>query len=625
MIRQLGLSHKLLLAASLLVVIAFGLFALYNDRQQGAAINRDLQRNLEGIAQVTVGNIKNWLEGRRLLLQSLAEVLARSESAQRSQWLQQRTLQDAVDFVYLGTDQGSFYVVPPTSMADGYDPRTRPWFKHARHAMGSQLTEPYVDANTGQLIMTLAAAVDGVGVVGADIDLQAMVKLINALDFDGMGYAFLVNGDGKILVHPDRTLVMQPMDKLFTGQTPELVPGKLSEVRTEEGERILTFMPMRGLPGVDWHLGISLAKDKAFALQGDFRWSALWATTIAVIGLLIFMGMLLRLSLRPLRTLTESMEDIAEGQGDLTRRLPITSKDELGLLADAFNRFVERIHGSITEVNRAMGQVDHLTGQVIDATTITLDNSRIQASRTGSVAAAIHQLGAAALEIAGSAARASQQASAALGQAQEGRDVVERNIQAMNELSSLIIASSAHIGQLNGKAEDIGQILEVISGISQQTNLLALNAAIEAARAGEAGRGFAVVADEVRSLAHRTQQSALQVHQLIEELQTGSGVVVVTMNQSQQQSGQSVEIACLAGVHLAGVTAGIEQMDGLNQSVAAATEEQSAVVDTLHRDISEIDMLNQSGAEQMRATLASCSNLQKQVLDVQLQLGKFQL
>ncbi|MGE8064573.1 methyl-accepting chemotaxis protein [Pseudomonas sp. NPDC089569] len=625
MIKRLGFSHKILLAASLLVVSTFGLFALYNDYQQSNAISRDLQRNLRGIAEVTADNIRNWLGGRRLLLESLAEVLAHADEKGREQWLRQQTLKESLAFVYLGTDQGSFHVFPETPMPKDYDPRSRPWFQQARQAAGSQLTEPYLDANTNQLTMTIATPVTGVGVVGADLELQGLVTLIDALNFDGMGYAFLVSGDGKVLVHPDRQFMMQPAQNLFAAGMPPLEGGKLSQVQSQEGERIVTFMPVQGLPGVNWYLGISLDKNKAFAVQQDFRSSALTATSVAVSGLLILMGMLIRLLLRPLHALTNAMEDIAQGHGDLTRRLPVNSKDEFGLLAKAFNGFVERIHDSIREVNKAMGKVDQVARQVISSTTITLDNTQVQASRTGNVAAAINQLGAAALEIAGNAAMASQRASTALIQAHEGREVVERNIDTMTQLSSLIQTSSSHISQLNGKTEDIGQILEVISSISQQTNLLALNAAIEAARAGEAGRGFAVVADEVRNLAHRTQQSALEVQQLIEELQAESAMVVGSMQESQRQSGQSVEVACQVGHRLTGVTDGIEQMDGMNQSVAAATEEQSAVVETINQDISEIDLLNQSGAKQMRTTVQACSELQRQVSDLTLLLGKFQV
>nr|WP_225777724.1 methyl-accepting chemotaxis protein [Pseudomonas sp. Marseille-Q3773] len=623
MIKRLGFGHKILLAAVMLQLAAFGLFAAYNDAEQGRAIHRDLQRNLQSIAQVTAGDIQNWLSGRQHLLESLAEVLSQSDEAQRVRLLRQRTLKDAMAFVYLGTDEGKFDVFPSVQMTEGFDPRSRPWYAHARETSQTQLTEPYVDANTGQLIMTMTTPVKGVGVVGADIDLQALVQLINTLQFEGMGHAFLVDGQGKVLVHPDRRFMMQPLGKLFTERTPGLETGQLSDAVSEEGERIVTFMPVQGLPGVTWYLGISLNKRHAYALQEGFRWVAATATLVAVCSLLAVLSLLIRLLLRPLRVMTAAMVDIAKGEGDLTRRLPVTSRDELGLLAGAFNHFVERIQGSIQQVSRTMGVVEQVAGQVIDCTSLTIEGARVQAERTGSIVAAVNQLGAATQEIAGNATCASQQAGTARGQAIEGRDVVERNIEAINQLSILIGTSSAHIMELSNKTEAIGQILEVISAISQQTNLLALNAAIEAARAGEAGRGFAVVAEEVRNLAHRTQQSAQRVKQLIEELQAGAQTVVGAMQQSQSQTEQSVSIAAQAGQRLVGVTQCLEQMDGMNQSVAAATEEQSTVVAALHGDMNEVERLNQEGSEQLQTTLKACAQLNAQLHDLGVLIGTF--
>ncbi|WP_372242086.1 methyl-accepting chemotaxis protein [Pseudomonas sp. Fl4BN1] len=252
-------------------------------------------------------------------------------------------------------------------------------------------------------------------------------------------------------------------------------------------------------------------------------------------------------------------------------------------------------------------------------------NSDEQASRTNSVAAAINQLGAAAQEIARNAAQASQQASDARNLAEDGQQVVDRSIQAMNQLSDMISASSSNIETLNSKTVNIGQILEVITSISQQTNLLALNAAIEAARAGEAGRGFAVVADEVRNLAHRTQESAQQVQTMIEELQVGARESVSTMSNSQRHSQDSVEIANQAGERLNSVTQRIGEIDGMNQSVATATEEQTSVVESINMDITEINTLNQEGVENLQATLRACSDLEQQAARLKQLVGSFRI
>ena len=627
--KNLRFSHKILLAAALIVIAAFASFTLYNDWLQRNAIRDDLNNYLNEMGEVTAGNIQTWLSGRILLIENAAQNIAiNPEPATVASLLEQKSLTSTFMATYLGDATGHFTIRPDVKMPDGFDPRVRPWYKGAESSSTSTLTEPYIDAATGQLIISIATASkkagQSVGVVGGDLSLQSLVDTLAARDFDGMGYVFLISADGKILVHPDKALVMKSLKEAYPQDTPR-ISSDFSEVTVDGKTRIVTFAPIKGLPSVNWYIGLSIDKDQAYAMLSEFRTSAVIATIIAVAIIIALLGMLIRLLIQPLHVMTRAMEDIADGEGDLTKRLNIVNNDEFGILGTAFNRFVERIHGSIREVSSATGQVNEVALRVVAASNSSMYNSDQQASRTSSVAAAINQLGAAAQEIARNAAQASNQASDARGLAEDGQQVVERSIKAMNQLSSMLSASSTNIESLNSKTVNIGQILEVITSISQQTNLLALNAAIEAARAGEAGRGFAVVADEVRNLAHRTQESAQQVQTMIEELQVGARESVSTMSDSQRHSQDSVEIANLAGERLNSVTLRIGEIDGMNQSVATATEEQTAVVESINVDITEINTLNQEGVENLQATLRACSDLEQQASRLKQLVGSFRI
>ena len=622
--KSLRFSHKILLAASLIVMLAFSLFTLYNDYLQRNAIRQNLENYLADMSESTSANIRNLFDGRIKLVENLAQNISQTP-ANAETLMGQNALISSFLTVYLGKVDGGFSVRPDSKMPDGYDPRTRPWYRDGMNASGAMLTEPYIDLTTNKMVIGILSKVSNdVGVVGGDLALDGLVAIINALDFGGMGYAFLVNDQGKVLVHPDQALVMKSLADLFPQNTPTL-SNALTQVQVNGQDRLLTFTPIKGLPSANWYIGLSVDKDKAFATLSSFRTSAVIATLVAVAFIIGLLGLLIRVLMQPLHTMTRAMADIAQGEGDLTRRLTIHNNDEFGILGSAFNRFVERIHASIREVSSATEHVNEVALRVISASNSSMSNSDEQANRTNSVAAAINQLGAATQEIAGNAAQASQHATSARLLAEEGQQVVARNIEAMSRLSDLIVSSSGHIETLNSKTVNIGQILEVITSISQQTNLLALNAAIEAARAGEAGRGFAVVADEVRNLAHRTQESAQQVQTMIEELQVGARASVDTMSQSQHHSQDSVQIANQAGERLDSVTERIGEIDGMNQSVATATEEQTAVVDSINMDISEINMLNQEGVENLQATLRACADLEQQAGRLKHLVGSFRI
>ncbi|MBA1196004.1 methyl-accepting chemotaxis protein [Pseudomonas sp. BIGb0278] len=627
---NLKFRHKILLSACGVVVLAFALFTLYNDYLQRSTIRQNLESSVQQAGALTASSVQNWMSGRILVLENLAEDIAEQGAGNNLAGLiGQPSYTRNFLFTYLGQTNGVFTQRPDEKMPDTYDPRQRPWYSAAVSAGQTLLTPPYQSA-VGGLVVTIATPVkakaDGqlLGVIGGDLSLDTLVEIINSVDFGGIGHAFLADRDGQVIVSPDKTQVMKNLKDIYPAANLRVEPG-MQDVVLDGQERLISFAPINGLPSAKWYIGLSIDKDKAYAALSQFRTSAIIAMLVAVAAIAGLLGLLIPVLMRPLTTMGRAMRDIAEGEGDLTRRLTVQNQDEFGELATSFNRFVERIHASISEVSSATRLVHDLSEKVVSASNASISGSEEQSMRTNSVAAAINQLGAATQEIARNAADASQHASGASDQAHDGRQVVDDAITAMTALSLKISESCEQIEILNTSTDDIGKILDVIKGISQQTNLLALNAAIEAARAGEAGRGFAVVADEVRNLAHRTQESAEEIHRMITSLQVGSREAVHTMNASQVSSEQTVQVANKAGERLASVTQRIGEIDGMNQSVATATEEQTAVVESLNLDITQINTLNQQGVQNLNETLQHCDALSQQAGRLKQLVGSFRI
>jgi methyl-accepting chemotaxis protein len=630
MTNNMKFSHKILLVAGLIVALAFACFTLFNDYRQRQTLRTQTESSLAQVGALTASNVQTWLTSRMQLVESMAQQVAVNGPDLNGlpRIIGLPVYPANFQLSYFGGRDGLMFSVPAGNRAADYDPRSRGWYKAADSAGRTVVTEPYIAASSGKLVITVASPVqrgsEMLGVAGADIDLGQVSDIINSLNFGGHGLAFIVSAQGKVLIHPDAKLALKSLAEAYPQGAPALTPG-LKEIEVDGKDQFITFTPLKGVPSADWYVATVLDKSAAFAMLGEFRASAVVAMVIAVIAIIALLGILIRVLMAPLHVMNRALQDIAAGEGDLTRRLVIHGNDEFGTLGVSFNQFVERIHESIREVASATVQVNQVALRVVETSNASMQNSDQQAGRTSSVAAAINELGAAAQEIAQNAALASQHSSAARGLAEEGQQVVHRTINSLGQLSANISDSCGNIETLNTNTVNIGQILEVISGISQQTNLLALNAAIEAARAGEAGRGFAVVADEVRNLAHRTQESARQVQAIIEDLQQGARQAVDIMTESQRQSEASVDVANQAGDRLNSVTQRIGEIDGMNQSVATATEEQTAVVEAINQDITEINTLNQEGVENLQSTLKACGELESQVSRLRQLVGSFRI
>lgn len=626
---NLQFSHKIMLVTSLLMVGLFACFTLFNLHWQRQALQTQLHGRLQELGSLASDNVSHWLAGRVLLIESAAQVLGRLPSLEQAgDTLGQATLANAFRMVYLSDTAGHFQIRPHQDMPAGFDARQRAWYQDAVQRQATLVTEPYINAASQEMIMAVATPIvrDGqvVGALGGGMTMDVLQRIVNGLDLGGMGHAFLVSRQGRVMAHADPALNLKTLEQLYPGAISTPAPG-LAEVGQGAQARLLYFVPIKGLPGVDWYMALDLDEHQAYAMLDDFRDSALAAMALGLLFSVLILGLLLRALLKPLRGLNQALLDVAAGEGDLTQRLAVQGRDEFAGMATAFNSFVARIHASMQSVAGATGQLQALAREVLQVSHASLAGSDQQQIRCTSMVTALQQLDGAVQEIARNASSASQQASRVSAQAGEGREVVEQSMAGMSRLAESIDASRARIEALHGHSDAIGHVLEVIKGIAQQTNLLALNAAIEAARAGEAGRGFAVVADEVRSLAHRSHASAQDIQGMIEQLQVAASDAMAAMLDSQIQGQHSVEVAGRAGELLGDITAAIEHMDQTNHSVATATQQQATVVESLGDEVAQTETLGQQGVGNLEETLRACERLQEQVGQLHRLVGGFRL
>lgn len=624
-------SHKVALCASFVVVLVFSIYSWMQYSNLKTALFEKTTISTQETSKALAVQVNNWLNSKLALIDIAAQNIETDFNGANIQKTFDLPLYKQEFLLIFGglSSDGKRITNDPSWNPANWDARKRPWYPLAKAHKRAILTEPYADSVSGELLISAVANFydNGKfkGAFGGDLSLKTVSDAVNTLNFNHTGYAFILNKEGNIISHPQLDFNGKNVSDLIKGgesgfgvnlKPTELIDG--TDVFT-------TYSPLSDLYGTDWYIGVVLEKHKVMSDVEKFGWIALISTIIAALLCSAVLYYVVSQLLLPLKALRESLQDINCGEGDLVKRLDINSNDEFGKVSEDFNQFLSYLQNLIKEVKSTSSQVRLNTDKTEDSSSQAAQELNSQLSELDQLATAMSEMSATAHDVAGNAQSAAQKASEADDIAKNGVEIVDKTSASIAQLTTQMGSVVTTINELVNYSNNIESILTVITDIADQTNLLALNAAIEAARAGEQGRGFAVVADEVRTLASKTQESTEQIKGMISQLQVGVKNAESVILKSRENADETQQVAIQASTSLNEIRASIDAINGMNVQIATAAEEQSMTTKEINQNTQNIRNISQSVSDRAMSQEGLCKVMVELTEQQEEALAKFKV
>ncbi|ENM5767287.1 methyl-accepting chemotaxis protein [Vibrio mimicus] len=626
---KLTLKHKLIGASlSAVVVMATALTWLSASQLQQQTSNAVYTR-ADAISSTAAKGISDWISIRKSISTAFNSHI---EAQDVVPYLQQARNAGGFDDIFYGTTEGAMYRSHPERNRADYDPRTRPWYKDAASAGKQIITTAYSDAITGALLVTIAepVRVQGrmSGVVGADVLIDQLIDDVISMDAGKGAQTMLIDGqDGSLLAHPDKSLLLKPVTTLSSAldiRTIERVANQ-GELIALNLNGIKKYFFFAAVPDTPWYFAIQMDSNTEYAAHSELITGLMITALLITLVVVVIVSWLVSFLFRDLGRVSKALEEIASGDADLTQRLEPRSDDEVGQLASNFNTFVSNMHTMVlklSQVSTALSQQAKVTATQAEERSSRI---RLQQDEINMVATAINEMAAATQEIAGNADHTAQNSGEAVTACVHGSGQVAQTQRSIQSLAEEVQVATEVIQELEAHGHQISTILSTIQNIAEQTNLLALNAAIEAARAGEQGRGFAVVADEVRVLSQRTHASTKEIQQMIETLQATTGKAVGIMDDSRRLADTSVDDANAASVSLEQIHKTVERISDMATQIASAAEEQASVTSEITRNTVGIRDVSNDLAQEAHSAAEQAAELSELSHELEQEIRRFKL